>query len=898
MLLSKNAIRINHLLLPSIASALGFLAVILVWLQPGGGVDSVDAQEPSYPDGVYDVGFDIQPGTYVADGIRDTCQVQLIDYQIVRRNYAFVGRAILTISETDVKFYSTACGFWQLKPTDREGEAASEFAAGVYEIGVDIEPGIYVASENDSRCFWYSVDDFTFVYSSENEPEIVWWREGTPIAVIGEDETGFYSARCGSWIKVPKDELRDQGRHFSDGSHLVGHEIIPGTYVSDGDGNDECTWLRISPFTSNSGDHSGGYSSKGPQIATILESDYGFYANNCGEWRPQSVDEEKIPDDRIGDGTYLVGSDIEPGIYFAESKEGGFCRWLTLSGFTGRSRDISASGIGVKRGIVHLRPDAGGFLSLGCEEWAKVPDEFNADALTTFGEGEYIVGLHVAPGLYTSPGARAGRCLWRRLSDFTGASNETVATRNTVGKVIAEIEPGDAGFEAYRCGTWIPFEERDQEPVLTEFGIGTWAVHVEVSPGIYVADVPLGSQCFWSRLSAFTGENDDFIATDTTPNHAVMTIMENDVGVYSDGCGTWSLATDSEQATIHEEIEDGVYIVGRDIAPGTYTSTREGQGQCFWSRVDGFTGDLYERPAIYGAGGRAIVTIKEDDVGFRAWNCGTWKPFPEPSQEILESFGDGTYAVGVDIAPGTYEVRDAPVVCRWRRLSDFTWNEGVIADVIDSGRVIVTILETDAGFSSKDCGTWEPLEARVDDASVAFAAGANLVGREITPGTYISEPWPTGRCEWVKVSDFTGVDGAVIAEGSSEGQSIVTISESDLGFITRDCRDWTLISDEDKSQASTMMTDGVYRVGVDIVPGTYTADVGEAVYKRGRFVPACSWRRLSGFGHEDGQSIESAFAHGTHTVTIEPTDVGFAADNCGQWELVSPLDSSYQQMEE
>ena len=887
MLSPKRAVRIALPYPALIASTLVVACAAVLSILAISGAETVDAEESVYGDGVYDVGFDIEPGTYVSGDFRETCYVQLVDYQIVRRNFAFVGRAVLTIRETDVEFYSTACGFWELKSADNEDEPVSEFGSGTFEIGVDIEPGIYVGSENDGRCFWYTVDDFTFVFTAQTEPEIIWWRQGSPIAVIDEDDTGFYSARCGSWIKVPEEELGGRTREFTNGSYLVGLEIVPGTYESDG-GDAECTWLRIAPFTSQLGDHSGGYASHGPQIVTILKSDYGFYAVGCGEWHPQSMDGEEFPHDRIGDGTYLVGTDIEPGTYVAESRDGGFCRWLTLSGFTGRQRDVSASGVGVARGIVSLRPDAGGFTSTGCEEWTQVPDELNADATTTFGEGEYVVGHHVAPGIYTSPGARAGRCLWRRLSDFTGSSGETIATRNSVGKVIAQIEEGDAGFEAYRCGTWTPFELTSSDSVATEFGIGTWAIHAEVAPGTYVAEVPQGSQCFWSRISAFTGESDDFISTDTTPNHAVMTLNESDAGVYSDGCGTWNLVTDYDPVTSQGEITDGVYIVGRDVAPGTYTATRQGQGQCFWSRVTSFTGDLYERPAVYGASGRAIVTIKDDDVGFRTWNCGTWKPFPEPSQEIVSSFSDGTYAVGVDIAPGTYEIRAAPVVCRWRRLSDFTWNEGVLADVRDSGRVIVEVLETDVGFSSKDCGTWEPLEARENTETAPFAAGANVVGSEIAPGTYVSVPWPTNRCEWERVSSFTGDDSAVIADGSSEGQSIVTISETDVGFITRDCRAWGLISDDQESEPSTTIKDGVYRVGLDIAPGTYETDIGEAIYRKGEFVPACSWQRLSGFSHEYEHALGSGFAHGEHTVTIEPTDVGLASENCGEWQLVAP----------
>ncbi len=73
-----------------------------------------------------------------------------------------------------------------------------------------------------------------------------------------------------------------------------------------------------------------------------------------------------------------------------------------------------------------------------------------------------------------------------------------------------------------------------------------------------------------------------------------------------------------------------------------------------------------------------------------------------------DHFGDGTYRVGVDIAPGTYQTA-TPTSCYWARLRGFS---GGFGDIISNGLYvgIVTISPSDLGFLSQRCGTWTKIE--------------------------------------------------------------------------------------------------------------------------------------------------------------------------------------------
>jgi len=71
------------------------------------------------------------------------------------------------------------------------------------------------------------------------------------------------------------------------------------------------------------------------------------------------------------------------------------------------------------------------------------------------------------------------------------------------------------------------------------------------------------------------------------------------------------------------------------------------------------------------------------------------------------AFGDGTYRIGPDIQPGTYQGVTTGDSCYWERLTGFggTLAE-IIANYLGTSPTIVTISSTDVGFRSSRCGNW------------------------------------------------------------------------------------------------------------------------------------------------------------------------------------------------
>lgn len=79
--------------------------------------------------------------------------------------------------------------------------------------------------------------------------------------------------------------------------------------------------------------------------------------------------------DGIGDGTYVVGTDIQPGTYRTAGPRPGMmpmCIWQRLANTTGDMNAVTASDISNGPTTVTINESDGAFKSTGCATWAKV----------------------------------------------------------------------------------------------------------------------------------------------------------------------------------------------------------------------------------------------------------------------------------------------------------------------------------------------------------------------------------------------------------------------------------------------------------------------------------------------------------------------------------------------
>ncbi len=153
-----------------------------------------------------------------------------------------------------------------------------------------------------------------------------------------------------------------------------------------------------------------------------------------------------------------------------------------------------------------------------------------------FGDGTWIVGTDVGPGIYAAAGGTL--CYWSRLSGFGGSLGEIIANELSAGRTVVEIASEDKGFETAGCGDWRPVIEVTAP--LSAIPEGTWLVGDEIPSGTYSAEG--GDLCYWARLNGFSGELGDIIANNVGAGKQVAEITSTDAGFSSRGCGAWTRA--------------------------------------------------------------------------------------------------------------------------------------------------------------------------------------------------------------------------------------------------------------------------------------------------------------------------------------------------------------------
>ena len=153
-------------------------------------------------------------------------------------------------------------------------------------------------------------------------------------------------------------------------------------------------------------------------------------------------------------------------------------------------------------------------------------------------------------------------------------------------------------------------------------------------------------------------------------------------------------------------IGDGTWHVGTKagmVAPGNYQTT--GGVGCYWQRDKNLKGTESAILANDDLSGPGVVTILPTDAAFRTENCGTWTPLPATGPQAT-LFGDGAYAVGIAIAPGTYTTSGSSE-CYWEQDQNYTGEEAsIISNNNTTGPVTLTIPASTKEFKTQGCGVW------------------------------------------------------------------------------------------------------------------------------------------------------------------------------------------------
>ncbi|MDH6550762.1 hypothetical protein M2161_004323 [Streptomyces sp. SAI-133] len=157
---------------------------------------------------------------------------------------------------------------------------------------------------------------------------------------------------------------------------------------------------------------------------------------------------------------------------------------------------------------------------------------------------------------------------------------------------------------------------------------------------------------------------------------------------------------------------DGDFQVGSDVKPGTYRTTGNSDGMCYWERAKDASGETDSLLANDNVTGTSYVTVKATDKLFTSSDCNDWEAVDTKAKgsPATRMSGDGgMFLVGADIAPGTYRsTGNTDDSCYWERTKDAEHGvDSIIANNNVNGTAVVKIGASDAYFKTTGCKDWK-----------------------------------------------------------------------------------------------------------------------------------------------------------------------------------------------
>lgn len=156
----------------------------------------------SFEDGTWEVGVDIDPGTYRLQSPASFCYWERLRGfsgdldDIIANENVMDAFAVVTIGKNDAGFSSSGCGEWTKDLSQVTFDREHIDMDGTYIVGTDIKPGKW-KSAGGEFCYWARLKSFSGTLSSILANDNVFG--GSTIVTIRSTDKGFETRGCGVW---------------------------------------------------------------------------------------------------------------------------------------------------------------------------------------------------------------------------------------------------------------------------------------------------------------------------------------------------------------------------------------------------------------------------------------------------------------------------------------------------------------------------------------------------------------------------------------------------------------------------------------------------------------------------------------------------------------------------
>jgi hypothetical protein len=163
---------------------------------------------------------------------------------------------------------------------------------------------------------------------------------------------------------------------------------------------------------------------------------------------------------------------------------------------------------------------------------------------------------------------------------------------------------------------------------------------------------------------------------------------------------------------------DGIFVVNKDIAPGTYRAP--GTEGCYFERLKGFGGNLDDVISNGNSdSSQVVVTIQPTDMGFKSENCGIWTRIAEPThdQNLRGSQTDASVNAPKGIRNHPYTLED----CAY----DYLSGQGKVVDSSGRGLTRAAIGKLVGDYAIVKSKVDDPKDLTADQFQDLCVGGAN-----------------------------------------------------------------------------------------------------------------------------------------------------------------------------
>ena len=362
---------------------------------------------------------------------------------------------------------------------------------------------------------------------------------------------------------------------------------------------------------------------------------------------------------------YLVGKDLTPGVYkyTGETQSSWVNTYITID------RTYSNNYCNGKNGYITVEEtDVAVVLVNGTLTKIDMDNLPEANIQDSVEQGSYIVGVDIAPGMYMIESAYDNNCMGVYVYSDITTDYEYQTSSEYTARGFIEIKDTDVFVQVQNSGTMTKVDI-DKLPVdiKTEishenYSAGTYIVGKDIEPGIYeIIGTPNANyyESYVERYSSVTTDWENQLGEGYVYNAngiGYIEVLPTDTAIYIYNASIRKITFDDIPVDMKDTVSDGTYIVGKDLAYGTYKYTLNEGAESSWIETYSSLNTHFENKINEYSGNYGYFELSEAEKTIRISDATITKvDLNEMPEDIKTSVTTGTYIVGKDIAPGTYK---------------------------------------------------------------------------------------------------------------------------------------------------------------------------------------------------------------------------------------------------